>query len=192
MDSHFRSYCLSLLKKWTIRFETLLVTISILIFCCLFLEIQATISLAASQSSLEIFASQEIVVTQSGIQLKFNERALHEILQYISRMSGIQFSLSSELKAVPVTATINAIDWPTAIQQLLRSFSTTERWVQEGKQLRQVDILKHTEVQSLLSETTQSLGDDFQKPEDAYLLEPPPASSLPPVPPPPLFPPELQ
>ena len=80
-----------------------------------------------------------------------------DILQEIQHLSGIDFLLSPEMGEVSITTTVDAPDWPTAVQQLLRSFSTAETWSQEGKQLRQVVILKHTEEQPLLSETTHPL-----------------------------------
>src|SRR4051812_3126396 len=92
------------------------------------LEALATESLAVPEHSPTAFGDQEITMTSSGIHVQVKERPLQEILQSIQHRSGIQFSLSPALQAVTVTARIDAPDWPTAIQQLLRQFNTAEVW----------------------------------------------------------------
>jgi len=144
---------------------------------------------AQSKDSSSTLDEQEIVATPQGIRIQLKNRTLHEVLQHVDHISGIHFSLSETMKEVPITMTFEAPDWPTAIRQLLQTFSTVEVWSESSTQLRQVFIIKRSEVQALPNETKDPSEDASQKSEDAYLLGAPPASSLPPPPPPPSFPP---
>ena len=83
----------------------------------------------------------EMAVTPEGVRLQIKERPLQEVLQSIEAASGIRFSLPHTLLQVPVTVTLEAPDWPTAVRQLLRPFQTAEVWQEGHTQLRQVFIL---------------------------------------------------
>ena len=81
-------------------------------------------------------------MTPQAIRLHLKDRPLQEVLQYIKQASGIRFSLPQTLLTVPVTAEIEAPDWPTAVRQLLRPFQTAEVWQDGETQLRQIFILE--------------------------------------------------
>lgn len=106
---------------------------------------------------------QELSVTPKGVQIQITERALGEALRDIEDASGIRFSFSTAIGTVPITAAIQATDWPSAIRELLQSFSTAEVW--QKKQLSRVYILERGAT--------------------ATVSELPPATSVPLIPPPP-------
>jgi hypothetical protein len=85
---------------------------------------------------------EEVTVTPQAIRLHLKDRPLQEVLQYIKQASGIRFSLPQTLLTVPVTAEIEAPDWPTAVRQLLLPFQTAEVWQDGETQLRQIFILE--------------------------------------------------
>jgi len=89
---------------------------------CFPLQLQATASSLASQASAATSTGQGISITSQGIQIRVNERPLLDILKDIQHLSGIDFLLSPDIEGISVTTTIDAPDWPTAVQQLLRSF----------------------------------------------------------------------
>ena len=87
-------------------------------------------------------SDEEVAVTPQAIRLHLQERPLQEVLQYIQYASGIRFRLPHTLLTTPVTADIEAPDWPEAVRQLLRPFQTAEVWQDGETQLRQIFILE--------------------------------------------------
>ena len=94
------------------------------------------------QRQATTLSDEEVAVTPQAIRLHLKDRPLQEVLQYIKQASGIRFSLPQTLLTVPVTAEIEAPDWPTAVRQLLRPFQTAEVWQDGETQLRQIFILE--------------------------------------------------
>jgi hypothetical protein len=86
-------------------------------------------------------SDEEVAVTPQAIRLRLKERPLQEVLQYIQHASGIRFVLPQTLLTIPVTADLEAPDWPEAVRQLLRPFQTAEVWQNGETQLRQIFIL---------------------------------------------------
>lgn len=93
-------------------------------------------------------STQEVAVTPQGIHIEVKERTLQEVLHSIQRASGIRFLLPHTMLTVPVTATIEARDWPAAVRQLLRPFKTAEVWDDNGTSLQQIYILEGTAAES--------------------------------------------
>jgi hypothetical protein len=68
------------------------------------------------------------VVAPKGISLRFENLSLISVLQNIQEEAGILFSIDPSMETVPFSATIQADDWETATQQLLKGFSRVEVW----------------------------------------------------------------
>lgn len=114
---------------------------------------------------------EEAAVTPQAIRLHLKDRPLQEVLQYIKQASGIRFLLPHTLLTVPVTAEIEAPDWPTAVRQLLRPFQTAEVWQEGGTQLRQIFILDSETVTPPVTATPPAPPDNAEQAETAETAE---------------------
>ena len=117
------------------------------------------------QSQYATLSDGEVVVTPQTVRLHIKDRPLQEVLRYIQDASGIRFSLPYTLLMSPVTAEIEAPDWPTAVRQLLGAFQTAEVWQDGDTQLRQVFILDSEAAAPAPTVTTQGPSDNTDQPE---------------------------
>jgi hypothetical protein len=126
---------------------------------------------------------KEIAVTQKGIEIQLHERTLGEVLTHIQQVSGIRFSFPTAMRSTPIMATIHARDWPSAVRELLRPFSTAEVW--NGIQLSKVFLFEQGQPDtSVPNVATEPQEGNTQKPTEADAESPPAAVLLPPLPPP--------
>ncbi len=79
----------------------------------------------------------EIGKNASGVRISVQSRALRDVLQRIQNETGVTFKLDDSLLDTPVTASIQAADWRSAITELLDSFNVMTVW---GKTLDQSRI----------------------------------------------------
>jgi hypothetical protein len=126
---------------------------------------------------------QEIAVTSQGIYIQLHERTLGAVLAHIQQVSGIRFSFPTAMRSTPITATIHTRDWPSAVRELLRPFSTAEVW--DGIQLKVFLFEQGQPDTSAPNVATEPQESDARKPTEADAESPPPAVLLPPLPPPP-------
>tara|TARA_Y100000588_G_scaffold341398_1_gene385443 strand:- start:165 stop:650 length:486 start_codon:yes stop_codon:yes gene_type:complete len=67
-------------------------------------------------------------VASNKVSLRFENLSLIHVLQNIQKETGILFSINPAMKTIPVSATIQADNWETAIKKLLKGFSRIEVW----------------------------------------------------------------
>lgn len=79
----------------------------------------------------------EIGVNPSGVQISVQRASLRDVLQRIQNETGVSFKLDDSQLGTPVTASIQAANWKTAISELLDSFNVMASW---GKTLDQSRI----------------------------------------------------
>ncbi len=85
-----------------------------------FSEVQATESQPTSQSVINS--------SSKGIQLRFQDFPLGELLQNIQHETGIQFNLAPQMASVPISVSIEAKNWEGAIRKLVSNYSRVEVW----------------------------------------------------------------
>lgn len=142
-----------------------------------------------SRANLSAFNERMITITPYGIRIQIKDCSLLEVLQHIDHMSGIRFSLSGAIKEDSIMATIDAPDWPAAVQSLLSSFNTVEVWDKTGSRLLKVYILGRNEQQNAAAgPADSSIGGNNQETDEMHFSDIPPLSSLPPPPAPPPVP----
>lgn len=117
------------------------------------------------QSQYATLSDEEVAVTPQAIRLHIKDRPLQEVLRYIQDASGIRFSMPNRLLMTPVTAEIEAPDWPTVVRQLLGPFQTAEIWQDGDTQLRQVFILDGEAAAPAAAATMQTPSDNTEQPE---------------------------
>ncbi len=117
------------------------------------------------QSQYATLSDGEVAVTPQAIRLHIKDRSLQEVLRYIQDVSGIRFSLPYTMLMAPITAEIEAPDWPTAVRQLLGPFQTAEVWQDGDTDLRQIFILESELVTSSAVVTPQSPPGNAKPPE---------------------------
>jgi hypothetical protein len=160
-----------------------LLSIALLSGLCPAFGVQAAFSPPGSRKNIPaVVNDQMIVVTLHEIRIQVKERILREVLEQIHQTSGVHFSFPQSLGNIPITATIGAPDWRTAIRQLLRSFNTFEVWQKNGNDLLQVFILTHGRAEILLPESVGSVKKDYPKYEETKTPESPPTIPMPPLP----------
>lgn len=108
------------------------------------------------QSGAVSLSGQEVGRTPEGVHIRVTNRPLQEVLQAIQHVSGVQFSVASTMWTMPVTATIEASDWPTAIQHLLQTFNSAIVWDDSNTRLQQVFILESATLPAGLVVTPQA------------------------------------
>lgn len=116
------------------------------------------------QSQPMTLSDEEGTVTPQVIRLHIKDRPLQEVLRYIQQASGIRFSLPHTLLTTPITAEIEAPDWPTAVRQLLRAFQTAELWQDGHTLLRQIFILESEPATPPLTVIPQPPPDNAEQP----------------------------
>lgn len=62
------------------------------------------------------------------ISLRFENLSLIYVLQNIQQETGVLFSIDPTMKTIPLSATIQADNWETAIKKLFKGFSRVEIW----------------------------------------------------------------
>ena len=67
-------------------------------------------------------------VASNKISLRFENLSLIYVLQNIQQETGVLFSIDPEMKTIPLSATIQADNWETAIKKLFKGFSRVEIW----------------------------------------------------------------
>lgn len=90
-----------------------------------------------TQGNPTAISQSEISPNASGVRISVQSRALRDVLQRIQNETGVTFKLDDALLGTPVTASIQAADWKTAISELLESFNVMTVW---GKTLDQSRI----------------------------------------------------
>jgi hypothetical protein len=160
------------------------VRIVLLSLFCLPLCVQAASSVSTSRKKNQVVMTDQVVTSQK-VRIQVKERALKEVLEQIHQTSGVDFLLPKPMRNIPITATINAADWPMAIRQLLRSFNTAEVWEGNGKNLLRVTILGQGQAEMIGSERVGAVNDEYPKrdetkPPDAPPTKPPPVPGPPP------------
>src|SRR5262249_57696779 len=125
------------------------------------------------QSQYATLSDGEVVVTRQTVGLHIKDRPLQEVLRYIQAASGIRFSLPYTLLLSPVTAEIEAPDWPTAVRQLLGAFQTAEVWQDGDTQLRQGFILDSEAAAPAPPVTTQGPSGKHNHPQTPKPPPPP-------------------
>ncbi len=92
-------------------------------------------------------SAAEISTTPEGVNVNVTKRALGMVLQAIQNASGIHFGVAYDLMEEPVSATIEAPDWSTAVRKLLKPFNRLEV-LNKNKTLQRVLIVRRmTEVE---------------------------------------------
>ena len=70
----------------------------------------------------------EIGSNASGVRISVQSRALRDVLQRIQNETGVTFKLDDVMLATPITVSIQAADWKSAISKLLESFNVMTVW----------------------------------------------------------------
>lgn len=70
----------------------------------------------------------EVRVDEKGISLHFQDFPLGEVLQNVGDRTGIRFKLPEDLALKPVSISVQAADWKTAVSKLIKGYSRTEVW----------------------------------------------------------------
>jgi hypothetical protein len=96
--------------------------------------------LALPNDGVTPVSAEEVHARVGQIRIEVRERPLRDLLQKIQNITLIRFELPTRLMDLPITMTITAPDWPTAIDRLLRGLNRAEVW-DGAKQLRQVVVL---------------------------------------------------
>ncbi len=97
-----------------------------------------TSSIAAAPNSIHIEENEK------GITVWVNEASLDDVLESITEKAGIQFRSSPWIMNDPITVNLNAPNWPTAVRQLLESYSRVEL-LNSQQELTQVHILSKSD-----------------------------------------------
>ncbi|MCH8156523.1 MAG: hypothetical protein IID18_02015 [Nitrospinae bacterium] len=85
----------------------------------------------APYSDYQPIPQSRIDSTSKGIQLRFQDYPLGELLQNIQRETGIQFNLPPRMAAVPVSVTVTADNWESAVRKLIGDYSRVEVWTNQ-------------------------------------------------------------
>ena len=67
-------------------------------------------------------------VASNKISLRFENLSLIYVLQNIQQKTGVLFFIDPAMKTIPLSATIQADNWETAIKKLFKGFSRVEIW----------------------------------------------------------------
>ncbi|MFQ5482853.1 MAG: hypothetical protein ACE5ER_08845, partial [Nitrospinaceae bacterium] len=104
-------------------------------FLCLLL-----MGAAAGPAHGDSLSPGELAKSADGIRLDVQARPLNQVIEALSEQTGIRFQYPANLAATPLTATLQAPDWPTLVQGLFKDFSKIEFW-SESLQESRVKIL---------------------------------------------------
>ena len=112
-------------------------------------------------------ASSEITfnkkLASKKISLRFENLSLIYVLQNIQQETGVLFSIDPTMNTIPLSATIQADNWETAIKKLFKGFSRVEIWTGN---------LKTSRIWFVSGRRTQPKG--FLQTKRVKLSEPPP------------------
>ena len=78
-------------------------------------------------------SKSSIKSTSKGIQLRFQDYPLGELLKNIHDETGIRFNLSSQMTAIPVSVNVAARNWKNSVQKLIADYSRVEVWTNQPK-----------------------------------------------------------
>jgi hypothetical protein len=73
-------------------------------------------------------ASQVVEAGGAGVRLRAKGSTLAAVAAEVRKTSGIDLQIPQALAADPLTADVAGPDWPAALAELLRDYSTLERW----------------------------------------------------------------
>ena len=71
--------------------------------------------------------------TSKGIQLRFQDYPLGELLKSIHDETGIRFNLSSRMATIPTSINIEARNWKNSVRKLIADYSRVEVWTNRPK-----------------------------------------------------------
>ena len=71
--------------------------------------------------------------TSKGIQLRFQDYPLGELLKSIHDETGIRFNLSSRMATIPISINVEARNWKNSVRKLIADYSRVEVWTNRPK-----------------------------------------------------------
>ena len=74
--------------------------------------------------------------TSKGIQLRFQDYPLGELLKSIHDETGIRFNLSSRMATIPISINVEARNWKNSVRKLIADYSRVEVWTNRPKTSR--------------------------------------------------------
>jgi hypothetical protein len=130
-------------------------------------ETDGTVDLIVSSGSEkegQLFNNKTIQKSVKGkpITLKWQDKALGEILKEIESSSGIKFKASAKVKSESITTEISASNWSDAVRKLLKGYSIMEVTNRKGE-LVKVLIMADTGDDPLKSDRTGRRGRNIDR-----------------------------
>ena len=71
--------------------------------------------------------------TSKGIQLRFQDYPLGELLKSVHDETGIRFNLSSRMATIPISINVEARNWKNSVRKLIADYSRVEVWTNRPK-----------------------------------------------------------